>query len=105
ALGHERLLDEINRVDFPAIHDEVFRERLGELDRGESRLAAGKNGMRHADVHRHDGASVEVSGLAVDGFPAAGGETPWPEPGLLTVHVEPIITAAPKFEALVQPAA
>ena len=52
-----------------------------------------------------DRSSCGVDGIAVDGFAVEGDEESWPQPGLLTVHVEPIIIAAPELEALLQPAA
>ena len=53
--------------------------------------------MGPADIHRHDRSGVEVYGIAVDGFAVQVDEEPWPQPRLLTVHVQQIIIAAPEL--------
>ena len=105
APGHERLLDVVDRIDLPAVHDEVFRQRLRELDSGKSGLGAEKDRMGPADIHRHDRSGREVYGIAVDGFAVQVDAEPLPQPGLLTVHVQQIIIAAPEPERFLQPAA
>ena len=59
---------------------------------------AEKDRMGPADIHRHDRSGREVYGIAVDGFAVQVDEEPLPQPGLLTVHVEQIIIAAPELE-------
>src|SRR6185503_11025736 len=99
------LLDVVERVDLPGVNDKLFRERLGELDRGKCGLVVRDVRMGPANIHRHDCSGCGVHGIAVNGFAAEGDEEAWPQPGLLTVYVQPIVVATAELKGLLQPAA
>ena len=95
----------IDGVDLPGVEHEVFGQRLGEPDIGESADGAEKSRMCPANVHRHDSTCEEVWGIAVNVFAVKLDEEPWPQPGLLAVHVQDVIIAPTELEAFVQPSA
>src|SRR5207249_3184683 len=102
---HEWLLDIINGVNLAGVKDEILRERLCESDGSQSACCPGKYGMGPADIHRHDRPGFVVNRIAIDGFAVERDEEPWPQPRLLTVHIEPIVIAASEFGSPLQAAA